>query len=375
MELNVFLDFIDHHFNESFFVTKHVHFFGQPGIDLGKQGYQVALLGVPDEVDNRVFEVADQIRSQLYQLAQLTNNLSLIDLGNVKPGNSYTDTCVAISEVFQVMTRNRIILILIGGTSHYNYGGILTYQKNNVPLNMVSIDSRFSRESIEECFLSGKQVAGMDGGYQMANYINIGYQSYFVPQSVLDYVDDYYFEAYRLGFVRTNVKEMEPVLRDANHVTFSLNAIKHADAPGALKSSPNGLSGDEACQLSFFTGHSNRITSLGIYDMSVTKDIHQTTSQLAAQVVWYFLEGVANRIFEEPDLKPQNFTKYLIHNNDSNQDLAFYQSNLTNRWWMELFFHQQNHYLILSCSENDYELACKQEIPDRWWKAYQRMQN
>jgi arginase family enzyme len=375
MKLTTLLDSSDRHFDDSYFVAKHVHFFGQPNVDPEKQGYQVALLGVPDEVDNRIFEVADQIRNQMYQLAPLSNNLSMIDLGNIKPGNSFTDACVAISEVFQVMTRSGIILILIGGTSKFNYGGILTYQKNHIPLNMVSIDSRFSRESIQECFSSGNQSGIKDSGYQMANYINIGYQSYFVPQSVLDFVDDSYFEAYRLGFVRNNVKEMEPVLRDANHLTFSLNAIKHSDAPGALNSSPNGLSGDEACQLSFFTGHSNRITSLGIYDMSVRADIHQTTLQLAAQVVWYFLEGVANRIFEEPDLKPQNFTKYLIHNNDSNQDLAFYQSNLTNRWWMELFFHQQNHHLILSCSENDYELACKQEIPDRWWKAYQRIQN
>ncbi len=374
MELVDFLDFNNNNIVDTHFVTKHVRFFEKQKVDITTQGFQVALLGVPDDENNKTFEVANQVRYQIYQLAPLSNNLSIIDLGNIKCGNNFADACVAISEVFQEIKRNNVILVLIGGTSKFNYGGILAYQKNDLPLNMVSIDSRISSESINESYTSGNHSKENDDSFSMFNYINIGYQSCYVSQAVLDFVDDSYFEAYRLGFLRTNMKEIEPVLRDSNLVTFSLNSIKHSDAPGALNSSPNGLSGDEACQLSFFTGHSNRITSLGVFDISIANDIHQTTSKLAAQVIWYFLEGLANRIFEEPDLKPQNFTKYLIHNNDSNQDLAFYQSNFTNRWWMEIFLHKHNHRIVLSCSENDYELACKQEIPDRWWRTFQRIQ-
>jgi len=372
MELKDYLDINDNTIEPSYFVSRHVSFFDKLKVE--KQSFQVAILGVPDDEKIRTFNVAGQVRSQIYQLAPLSNNLSIIDLGNIKPGNSFTDACIAISEIFQEMIRQDIILVLIGGTSKYNFGGVLAYQKNNIPINMVSIDSRISLESIQESDTFKIKSEGQELNSSIFNYVNIGYQSYFVSQSVLDFIDDSYFEAYRLGFVRSSMKEIEPVLRDSNQVTFSFNSIKHSDAPGALNSSPNGLSGDEACQLSFFAGHSNRIKSLGIFDFSLTMDIHHTTSQLGAQVIWYFLEGLANRIFEEPDLKPQNFTKYLIHNNDSNQDLAFYQSNLTNRWWMEVSFHKHNHQVLLSCSENDYDLACKQEIPDRWWRTYQRIQ-
>lgn len=374
MELIDYLNFNNNNNIDTHFATKHVRFLDKQKVDFTTQGFQVAILGVPDDESNRIFEVANQVRHQIFQLAPLSNNLSIIDLGNIKPGNNFADACIAISEVFQVFKRNNVILVMIGGTSKFNYGGIHAYQINNLPLNMISIDSRISLESINESCTSGSHNNEKDDNFSMFNYINIGYQSCFVSQTVLDFVDDSYFEAYRLGFLRTNMKEIEPVLRDSNFVTFSLNSIKHSDAPGALNSSPNGLSGDEACQLSFYTGHSNRINSLGVFDISMTNDIHHTTVQLAAQVIWYYLEGLANRIFEEPDLKPQNFTKYLIHNNDSNQDLAFYQSNFTNRWWMEIFLHKHNHRIVLSCSENDYELACKQEIPDRWWRTFQRIQ-
>ncbi len=374
MELTDFLNFTDNNLVDSSFISKHVTFLTSNSIHLEKQNFQVAILGVPDEENANTFEVAYQVRNQLYQLATVSNNLSIIDLGNIKVGSNHADTCINISEVFQEINRHTIIIVLIGGTSKFNFGSYLAYQKNGQPLNMVSIDSRISREVIPECVVKHARSLDDENSLSFFNYINIGYQSYFVPQSVLDIVDDSYYEAYRLGTVRNNIQDMEPILRDSNFVNFSLNSVKHSDAPGAGNSSPNGLSGYEACQLSFYAGHSNRISSLGIFDIALLNDIHRTTVKLAAQVIWYFCEGLANRILEEPDSKPQNFTKYLIYNNNSKQDLAFYQSNLTNRWWMEISFSAKSHNVVLACSENDYELACKQEIPDRWWRMFHRIQ-
>jgi hypothetical protein len=207
----------------------------------------------------------------------------------------------------------------------------------------------------------------------MFNFINIGYQSYFVERKTLDYIDDSHFEAYRLGYVRANLKEMEPVLRDASQVSLSLNSVKHADAPGTGFGSPNGLAGDEICQLAFFAGHSNRIKSFGIFDFAPKNDQRNITGKLAAQIIWYYLEGTANAIHEEPDANPENFIKYLIHNNFTNQNIAFFKSNITNRWWMEITFTEPARTILLACSETDYELACQQDIPDRWWRTFHRI--
>jgi formiminoglutamase len=32
----------------------------------------------------------------------------------------------------------------------------------------------------------------------------------------------------------------------------------------------------------------------------------------------------------------------------------------------------ERHHLV-PCSYNDYETACKDDIPDRWWQAYQKL--
>ena len=353
------------------FISRHIKFLRNDTNDLSKAKYHIALLGLPDKEDAKSFEAANQIRQCLYKLSSLSNGLNIVDLGNIKPGNTFNDTCVALSEVIAEINLHKTIMLLIGGTSKYNIGSYLANEKTKKPINMVWVDSTLTREKIPS--VTSTNLVNNNELSTFFNFTNIAYQSYYVEREMLDFIEDSYFEAYRLGSVRTNLKEMEPVLRDANLVNISLNAIKHSDAPGTNFSSPNGISGDEACQLAFFAGHSTRITSFGVFDLSPENDIHASTAKLAAQMIWYFLEGVSNAIFEEPDITPENFTKYLIHHNQSDQNIAFYKSNLTNRWWMEITFPESNHNILLSCSETDYELTCKQEIPERWWRTFQRI--
>jgi formiminoglutamase len=351
---------------DSLFKTRHLKFFNGDE-ETFKSNYAAAIIGLPDleEVDSYI--AASQVRQNLYALSVLSNSLSIIDLGNLKPG-SFNDNCNSLRDIISEIGRKTVI-VLIGGSSSYSLGSLLAYEKSNVPVNMVCVNSTINKDRD----LLGIRDVNPNKGNSYFNFINIGYQSYYVEKETLDFIEDSSFEAYRLGLVRGNLNEMEPVMRDANIVNFSLNAVKHSDAPGASNSSPNGLSGDEACQLAFFAGHSNRISSFGVFDFHPVNDIHHTTAKLTSHIIWYFLEGLSNAIFEEPDITPEHFTKYMIHLNQSDQNIAFYKSNLTNRWWMEISFEKNNYNIILSCSETDYELSCKQEIPDRWWRTFQRI--
>jgi arginase family enzyme len=374
MDLVQFLDFFDDEFlvPKSAFISRHVKFLHKENEDLTGFAYRLAILGLPDSGCSGSFDAANKIRKSLYEMSDLSNSLKIIDLGNVILGESFPANCYIVRDIINELNTKKAIILLIGGSSIYSIGNLLAQEKTHIPMNIVSIDSTFSREkipfsNISEFTQDNTELLGS------VNYINIGYQSYYVDKKALDFIEDSYFEAYRLGSVRANIKDMEPVLRDANIINFSMNAVKHADAPGTTFGSPNGLSGDEACQLAFYSGHSNRIKSFGVFDLFPENDLHSTTAKLSAQIIWYFLEGVSNVIYEEPDINPEHFTKYLIHNNQTDQHIAFYKSNLTNRWWMEITFSKRNHNIILSCSEADYDLCCKQEIPDRWWQTFRRL--
>jgi Arginase/agmatinase/formimionoglutamate hydrolase, arginase family len=354
------------------FVTRHVSFINTT-TDIDSLKYDIGVLGVPDDLNLNSFESAKQIREQLYGLAPLSNSFRIIDLGNIKSGHTFNDTCFALSEIVSLMRQNDIVILLIGGDSKFNLGSFLTFDRSQEPLNMVAIDSVINPDKVPLMAAENMKLINTDESISLFNFINIGYQTYFVEKEFIDSLNDSFYEIYRLGYVRANLQEMEPCLRDANLISFSLNSIRHSDAPGTLFSSPNGLSGEEACQLSFYAGHSNRIKSFGLYDLACGNDHHSNTAKLAAQILWYFLEGSCSSIFEEPDITPENFVKFLIHLESTNQNIAFFKSNLTNRWWMEINYPESNRNILLSCSESDYELACHQDIPDRWWRTFQRL--
>ena len=377
MNIHDYLDYVDidmiSKYRNSKLVEKHVTFFSETTNLNDKLKYDVAFLGVPDEGSTNQFEAADQIRQQFFSLASLSNSLNIVDLGNIKKGHSFKDTCYAISEIVAITLEKNILVILIGGASKYNLGSYLAFEKNQIPMNMVSVDSMMNKDKIHPIVSKELNINNLSDSLAIFNFINIGYQSYFVEKEFIDFINDSYYEAYRLGFVRANLLEMEPCLRDTNLINFSLNAIKYSDAPGAGNSSPNGLTGEEACQIAFYAGHSNRVRSFGLSDFSPQNDFHFTTAKLSAQIIWYFLEGYSSSIYEEPDTTPENFTKFIIHLDQTNQNIAFFKSNLTNRWWMEIKYEEDNRNILLSCSETDYEVACHQGMPERWWRTFQRI--
>jgi hypothetical protein len=107
-------------------------------------------------------------------------------------------------------------------------------------------------------------------------------------------------------------------------------------------------------------------------------DKQEQTSNLLAQMIWYFIDGYYNRKNDFPYKEKDNYIKYLVTFKNHQHEIIFYKSKKSNRWWMEipcpvnLKLKYKRHYLI-SCSYNDYQTACKQEIPDRWWKGYQKL--
>jgi formiminoglutamase len=262
-------------------------------------------------------------------------------------------------------------IVLLGSSSDYNKILVDIFMDKGIPSNQVRIDSTVKWEHFIASPLSRNQAVTTRN--LQVNFTNIGYQSYLVEPEVLNFLNDTDFEAYRLGIVRANVQDFEPVLRDANLMNLSLNAVKFSDAPGGKNVSPNGLSGDEFCQLAYYSGYGNRLKVAAILDYLPLQDTRAITAALSAQAIWYICEGMALRINEDPEFMPELFSKYHIHLDTVNQNISFYKSNLTNRWWMEVEFEPKKRSIVFSCSEKDYDLACQQEIPDRWWRLFKRV--
>lgn len=211
------------------------------------------------------------------------------------------------------------------------------------------------------------------------NYSNLGYQTYFVDQESVALVDKLYFDAYRLGHVRSNMEEAEPVVRNADMLNFDLSAVRYSDAPGNRNSSPNGFYGEEVCQIARYAGLSDKLTTVGFYELNPLADKDEQTAFLVAEMIWYFIEGYYGRRKDYPMGSKNGYLKYMVALEDGKYDLVFYKSDKSGRWWMEVPYPSKGkskyeRHSMVPCSYADYQVACNNEMPDRWWQAYQKVE-
>ena len=184
------------------------------------------------------------------------------------------------------------------------------------------------------------------------------------------------FDIFRLGAIRP-IKEVEHLLRDADLVYFDISAIKYSDSPAHRLASPNGLSGEEACSIARYAGISDKTSLFNINGYVEELDNQGISAQLIAQMIWYFMEGFYQRKNDYPVGSKSDYLKFIVLIDEGDFELVFYKSPRSGRWWLELnhdHFKSSNYkrHTLIPCSEEDYQRALSQEIPQRWWNAMNR---
>jgi len=243
-------------------------------------------------------------------------------------------------------------------------------------VNLVNVDSNFdlgdATPPIKNNRFLGKVI--LEKPYNLFNYTVLGYQTYFNSQEEIDLMGKLYFEAYRLGEITNALEKVEPLMRDANIVSLDLKSIRSAEVSVKQKYSPNGFDGKEICAISRYAGISNKVSSFGIYEYKPSKD-DDATSMLIAQMIWYFIEGVNCRINDDDFKDDSSYQKFTVL--IENQELIFYKSIKTGRWWIEISFlpkvnNKLKRHALLPCTHEDYINASNGKIPERWYKAYKK---
>ncbi|WP_103866113.1 formimidoylglutamase [Aquimarina sp. I32.4] len=353
----------------------HTHDDGIPNLEKT----DIAILGIQENRNgvNVLEEGLDftSIRKAFYALYPGNWNTNIVDLGDIIAGNEVSDTYYLVQEVLSTLLVKNIIPVIIGGSQDLVYAQYRAFDVFERMVNLVNVDSRFdlgnSSQPITNTSFVGKII--VEQPYNLFNYSNIGYQTYFNPQDEIDLIEKLYFDACRLGEVIADVTVVEPIMRDADIVSVDLG-VMNATSLSGYTASPNGFDGREICAISRYAGISDKVKSFGIYEFKNFEN-EAAASLLIAQMIWYFVEGVNYRS-NEIDIK--NLKNTLHYNVPVEEEiLSFYRSVMTGRWWIEIPFissgnNKLKRHTLLPCTYTDYERACNQEIPERWYKAKQK---
>ena len=315
--------------------------------------------------DRRESGGPDAIREQFYQLYYWHPDVKLADVGNIRAGATLTDTYAALKTVLREITAIGKTAVVLGGSHDLTLAQYYTYADKKHIVEATGVDALIDLD-IHSLNRSDNFLMEMLTGEPnyIHHYNHIGFQSYYVHPHMLETMDKLRFDCFRLGSVKDNIEEMEPVIRNSHLFTFDISAIANAFAP-ANELSPNGFNGEEACILMRYAGLSHNVNTVGIYGYKPGRDQGQLTARQISHMLWYLIDGKSRGRREAALSERDFFVEY--HTAFAEVQTVFLQSKKTQRWWMQL---PDNKYI--ACSYQDYLLASSNEIPERWLRAQER---
>ncbi len=343
----------------------------------------LVLLGVCEDraaADGRGSATApDFIRRKLYRLAQPNGDRRLVDLGNIAAGVAVRDTYFAVIEVLQQLLEDGRTVIVLGGSDDLVFPIYKAYEVLGRVINIASVDARFNLEGGDTINSANYlQHIIMQQPNYLFDYVNLGYQTYFVGQEMVQLMEELKFSTHRAGELQSNLELAEPMVRYSDVVAVDVGAVRQSDAPAASSPSPHGFYGEQLCQLARYAGMSDKTTCFGLFEMVPAHDRDEQTAHMLAQAVWFFIEGFCYRQGDHPATDRQSFKRFSVQLNDSTMEIVFYKSLKSDRWWMEVpcdDSERRERYLshtLIPCSYADYEHAMQNEIPPLWWHYYNR---
>ena len=355
-----------------------VHTDSAPIKDISK--YKIAMFGVPEGRNSPnagSLKGPDMIREQLYRLAKIPGRSKIIDLGNMKQGVTFNDTIAGLTDVLSLLIHEKVFPVIIGGSSALIPAIDKAISQYKTGYTLTAVDPRIDYSNERKAPDSFNYLNSIINNHKsnFSHYINIGYQTYLNDQQIINRFLKRRSELIRIGDVRQAIHLTEPLFRDSDVTIFDISAVRQSDAPGTISPSANGFYGEEICLLSRYAGISDKLTVFGLFEVNPDFDVRNQTSGLAAQILWFFLEGFSQKQYETPALSKSDsgrFIKFHVRVTDLVDDLIFIKSILTDRWWIELP-SENDQTLYVACSHEDYLKANRNELPDRWVQAAERL--
>jgi formiminoglutamase len=329
----------------------------------------IVLVGVGEErgagIKDNGTAAPDKIREHFYASYYWHPEVRLADVGNIRKGATLKDTYAALRHVVGELTNAGKTVVILGGSHDLTLAQYQVYRERRQLIEATCVDalidihtdSPLKKDSFLLTMLTEEPNF-------IRHYNHIGFQSYYVHPRMLETLDKLHFDCYRVGRVREQMEEMEPVLRHSDMVSIDITAMANSFAPAATIS-PNGFNGEDMCQLTRYAGLSSHLTTLGIYGYRPSLDRDDLTARQIAQMLWYFVDGRHKSMQEAPLDQRDHYNEF--HTVFGELESTFLQSKRTGRWWM-----QMPDLRFIACSYADYVKASHNDVPERWYRAQER---
>lgn len=338
----------------------------------------IALIGVEEYrgavmVRQPTTDTLTRFREVFYRLYP-HGKYRIADLGNLRVGEDLHTTYERLAEVCETLLSHQTIPLIIGGSHDLGYAQYQSYERLEKHIVLLNVDKQFDLgiDSQPNDSTHLRHIFAHKPNY-LFDFAQLGHQRYLIEKRIMDTMQLLGYTLKSIGQMRDDFRDTEPVIRSGDMLSFDLSVIRRSDMPG-VANGVFGLTAEEACQLCWYAGLSEQLSSAGFYGWDAEMEKHPAASELLATMVWYFIEGFANRKAEY-SFKSHFYVKYNVPLTEYDLSLVFYKGQLTGKWWLELSANdaqktdQLHRNLIIPCSYQDYLTALSGQLPERWIRA------
>ena len=159
-----------------------------------------------------------------------------------------------------------------------------------------------------------------------------------------------FFESHRLGALRDDIRESEPVFRNSDLLVLSMNAIRQTEAPGVTFPSANGFTAEESCQLARFAGLERQTQPVCPGRVSARARPGRTNISISSSDNLAFCRESTNVNRIIPLAISSCIRSILINLPKTGFNLTFYKSPASGRWWVEVPYPGHQISTIPACS-------------------------
>jgi hypothetical protein len=324
----------------------------------------VAIIGIDAEI-------AEKTRPHLYATSWDFGKLVVRDLGNLRK-----TTPDFVIPLLRELHSAGITPILIGGDDRAFEAQYLAFAELNRQVSLLHVDRTIglSPQGPADGVLDN---AVHEKGRRRFHLTHLGAQQHLTDPAIQELCEGQAYETVSLGPARGDLSALEPLLRDADLVGLNIRAINHTEAPARTGFHPSGFSLQEATQLAYYAGNSDKLSSFGLYGHNLaigTPTDTELTAAAYAQLAWYFLHGFSRRQGDFP-VSSKGMLEYVVDLEGFDR-LTFWRSPRSNRWWVQVPAQNrkgEERHRLVPCTYQDYLTASgKQTLPDRLVAAFRR---
>jgi formiminoglutamase len=227
-------------------------------------------------------------------------NKQIFDHGNIT-GSSLEDVHKQASEIVREYISRGCFVICLGGGHDITYAALSGVHKAlNEKLGLINIDAHLDvREKKNGLHHSGSSFRLLieDGCIDPTEFTEFGIQSNSVAQDHINWVQDQggdisFYEEIRAYSVDGMLTEAIHQTTGKWYLSFDIDSIRSADAPGCSAPSPIGFTAEEAIQICSIAASSKDLVAMDIVEVSPPFDRDGRTSRLAARMIAAVIIGL-----------------------------------------------------------------------------------